>query len=53
MMRLLKKFRDLSMKIQLIVFFLAVGVIPPVNCSHSSGAALVIASPGCKIRGVR
>jgi len=28
MMRLLRKFRDLSMKIQLIVFFLAVGVIP-------------------------
>lgn len=27
-MSLLKKFRDLSMKIQLIVFFLAVGIIP-------------------------
>ncbi len=27
-MRVLKKFRDLSMKIQLIVFFLAVGIIP-------------------------
>ena len=27
-MSFLKKFRDLSMKIQLIVFFLAVGIIP-------------------------